>query len=235
MTVPLLITAEDAQAAYDALGNDDWKTDSRCGRFFALQIYVEHAFVRILCRAEKRGQGARQPKALSIPAWVAPTLDEFMVEFRCVGPFYTGPVSDGLGRLLLSAEGRGILELMVSGGVEEALAGLDAKSRAALERDYMPSVRAQFKKLPPRAHPTVQSFFHGTCAWFYFRQRPDPTAKTLALLAAATGIEPITEGMKLARKRWDERLYRWRRQMDQVNPSWRESIGTAPVRSPSTP
>jgi len=43
----------------------------------------------------------------------------------------------------------------------------------------------------------------------------EPTPAEVALLAAASGIEPLDDGLDRARKRWEDRIRHWRRKLEE--------------------
>jgi hypothetical protein len=88
---------------------------------------------------------------------------------------------------------------------------------------FLQQVEARSKTLRPRKHAELEAFFRGTRMEFHALGFGDPTAKVLALLCASRGMEPIDRGMAIARKHWDERLLRWRREMDAEWPYWRSN------------
>lgn len=186
---------------------------------------LERELVRRFHRAQKLAQGVRQPVDAPLPGWVAPAYEGFKPIF--VEMERTGfPISLPFGRLLAMAEGRSLIEELLEANTITRLLEIDAEQRAML----VPIVAQQMAAYTPRARPELKGFFLGTRMWFHAARGIEPTAKALALLTAATGVEPLDDGLKLARRRWDERLHRWRGELDESVPGWREIAAAQPVR-----
>jgi hypothetical protein len=226
-----VISQEDARRMFDELGHGPWEAVSLLGTYAALQTFTVDEAARRLHQAKRNVEGRRTRADKPIPAWVAPAL--FDVTRSAEGLAAQHAVGKALQRLrsypaapsmrfedgLFPGPARELLEaLLVKGEVPQL--SLEQYQRSTAQ---VAPIEARFATLRPRACSELRAFFRVTRKLFHALDLGEPTARALALLCAARGIEPITVGMNKARQRWDERLGRWRREMDTETPDWRSA------------
>lgn len=213
------IGRETAVTLYEQREGRDAMLESRLGLYLALDLAVTDEFVRRLHRLGRRRAGAPAPADRAMPAWVGEAYLEFMREVDEQDDF-SGLLRPGMSRGALTSPGTRALvaELVLNGTVEKLSDMLEGSNNAPEVLPLVESLEAHHRRLKPRDRIELRAFFYGVRGHFHIRDLGEPTARDMALLACARGLEPIERGLNLARKHWDERIGRWRREIDAVVP-----------------
>lgn len=225
------ISQEEAQQLYDAHANRSWRQDSYRGTYCALEVLMCNEFSRRIHRKHRRQGNARTRPDPKVPAWAASAFTDlklgvaylapaaaFVAAFAPFLPVAPKPLVSLAGALMPGAFHDLVESLLVRGEVPSLPDPSSPDHDAAVV--LLRRIDVRYQTLRARKHDALRAFFRGTRIEFHAREYGDPTAKTFALLCAARGLEPLTDGMNKARKRWDQRLERWRPEMDAAEPQW---------------
>jgi hypothetical protein len=211
----LWLTSEQAAARYDALGRGSWHEDSLWGLFFALDAELSRQLVRRFHREDRRCKRKRASADEPLPGWVKPAFDEFVVATAPV------PTPIELAVAARNPEMMMVIEEMLKTGSADWYRYLEPRARAVFEVEFIPLVRRYHSRFASAARAELKAFYYGTLIYFHRRGWGDPKPGEVRLLAAARGLEPITEGLDKARKLWEDRILRWKGEMDRSWPEWR--------------
>jgi hypothetical protein len=222
------VSQSDAQLEYDKLGYRTWNVDSFPGMCAALEAFMFVALVRRFHRKVRYADGNRTRRDEAEPAWVPQAFADLK---RAVSDSAVVSVVVHMLAAAFSIDQKptwALLDVRVPGMAQDLVEGLFVRGKNPAIYDpsspgyrCMEGIAAHHKRLKRRASPELRAFFQTTREDFHALGRGEPTAKVLALLCAARGIQPIEDSMKQARKRWDDRLTRWRAEMDNEDPEWR--------------
>lgn len=223
------ISEEEAQQMYEALGFGSWKIDSYRGTYCALETLILNEFPRRIHRQLRRRENAPTRPDPHVPAWAATAfadlkrgvagiaqLLELATALQAVAP----ELPTSLAGALLAGPLHDLVAALVIKGEVPVVPGPSSPHHDAAAV-LLRRIDVRYRTLKARQHAELRAFFRATRKEFHALHYGEPTAKVLALLCAARGIEPITDGMTKARKRWDQRLERWRPEMDAEQPEWR--------------
>lgn len=218
------VSAEEAGARYDALGRGKWNEDSVWGAFLALDAYLMREFVRRVHREGRNRERKRTRSDPPLPGWVGPTYVFCQVMIAGAGAMEVElpPIGGFIGFMVRRDLVWVAQELIFSESIANVVRRLEEVRGTKAGTEIESLIEEWHSKYPPHEDREQRAFFEGTRRFFHMKGWGEPTARPLALLAASRGIEPIDQGLNLARKHWDERLGRWRRDMDRLDPNWRE-------------
>jgi hypothetical protein len=213
------LTPVEAAAAYDRLGHGGWRADSFVGVALALEAAITELLVRGLHRGGRSGGRASAKRVRPPPGWLGGALDEFVAWSSRAGDPRCGLAAMVRVPALLE-----LLRQLCRTGDVTSLRDLDARGRAVFEAELMPTVERIHRMFRPAEKPALQCFYFGVRLHFHLNGWGEPGARELRLLAAARELEPIEEGLDRARKRWEDRMARWRDEMDRDWRDWRAAL-----------
>lgn len=202
LAVPKSVSAAEAGRLYDEHSAGSWRMDSIPGICLAVQAELADELAYAIELERRRRMGLRAEADRKVPPWVLGALPD------CAEMAQAMPAPSGLLGALLQAPLLLSLVMLCRTG---SVAGLYRHAGDA-ERESLERIAAQLGHRPPAQHAALHMFYFGTRAHFHLLGRGEPTPGEVRLLAAARELDPITEGLDAARKRWEDRIRRWRKE-----------------------
>lgn len=203
------ITAPQAAELYDQLGRGSWQADSLAATCLAVEVELRDHLARAVLREERRCKGVRAGGDRALPDWVRAALPDYLHAAHELKP------SVGLLSGVTEPEFLGVLiELLRTGSIGLWVRALDDGGRTELKALF----KQTYEHFKPAQRAALQAFYVGVRMHFRQQGWGDPKPSEVRLLAAARELAPITDGLDRARKQWEDRLRRWRKELD--GPFW---------------
>lgn len=195
------VTSQHAGDVYQRTTGRDWQTDVWVAWMLVVGVAVAQRAVRQADAQLRARVGARARKPLEpVPDWLARGIVVFHSHFR------SHPELIG-GSPMLSVLACVPPATLMSWVDPDArcVADLSAHMDAGTIRRAAQSVSAR-----PREDAILRTFYEGIRVTFAAEGRGAPRPREVALLAGALGVEPF-DGLDQHRKRWEDRIRRWRK------------------------
>ena len=217
------VTTDTAGKYYERRHQRSWRLDAFMGVFIATTVLVRESIIRGAVHHGRKLEGRRKvDPAPPLPEWCRDACVGYQEKFGpCVNedtPFLFRSIASPI-------------FVQLADKLTQDVGDIDLNPLEELVlRTFLPQaekILARFNEKRQR-DPTLFGFYAGVRVMLRWTRSEEPKASDVALLAAASGVEPFTgrsPTLDSNRKRWEKRIKRWKEEMDEE--TWRAALETA--------
>jgi len=206
------VETHDAATVYEHRTSRPWRDDAAPGLIAAVLAEAGERLLVAMVDDARAAEGGRRLKDRGpVPDWFREGLRNLEALAAHVPEL---AANNPMVNILTNPKAKPILDALLLDRREGASASLFTEPGAqAIAEQAETIIRQQMSKQGRK--DALMAFYVGVRDWRVRSGGDEPTPAEVALLAAASGLEPLDDGLDRARKRWEDRIRIWRRKREE--------------------